>query len=553
MYLDHFQLKEKPFLLNTDPHFLWLGKKHKEALAILQYGLQENKGLLLLTGEIGSGKTMLISALISRLDRKDVVVARLPDPGLERREFFFLVARSFGISRKVFSRESFTEVMDHFQASLYSQGKKALLIIDEAQIMSPSILEEIRLLSNIEYRHTKLLNTFLVGQNEFNLFVLEPEHRSFRERITTSYNLELLSENETAAYISHRLKVAGAEKMIFTDDALHEVYVFSIGSPRQINIICDMALVHGFEKAATKIDRGIIRACKDRVRVPQVPGRPLADELLPDEAKWLTPDVLKNKLDPVVLLSKTARRMSWYSILVLLILLPCGYFLYSDQSRAYLSENIPFLKKVLPAPSLTYQNRTSSLAPLPLLHKSPDGKRQDETPLRDGTLDVRDVIVIPAAPLKDTIKKPTATSSDPDTPPIKRSNAVKSSRPSVTNRPENDAALNTNALQPNSKRKKKAPRSQKGGQRADAVASDTRVIKPETEPIVTEPVVPTKPAPIKTGANRPPADKPIAGSVKTHEPIQTDITTPSSEAPDPSDIIKWLLKEKEKSTPRAQP
>ena len=124
MYLEHFHIKEKPFLLNTDPRFLWLGKKHNEALSTLHHGVQENKGLLLLTGEIGSGKTMLISALVSQLDKEEIVVAKLPDPGLERKEFFFLVARSFGIGRRAFSRESFTEAIDRFIATLYSEGKK---------------------------------------------------------------------------------------------------------------------------------------------------------------------------------------------------------------------------------------------------------------------------------------------------------------------------------------------------------------------------------------------------------------------------------------------
>jgi type II secretory pathway predicted ATPase ExeA len=554
VYLDHFKLKEKPFLLNTDPRFLWLGKKHKEALALMQSGVQENKGLLLLTGEIGSGKSMLISALISVLDREPVVVAKLPDPGLERKEFFFLVAQGFCIGRKVLSKESFTDAMDSFLSTLYAQGKKALLVIDEAQIMGPSILEEIRLLSNMEYRHAKQLNIFLVGQNEFNIVLLEPYNRSLRERITTSYNLELLSANETATYISHRLKVAGTEKKIFTDAALHEIHVFSNGSPRQINIICDIALVHGFNKGVTRIDQEIIRACKDRVRVPKVPGRPLADELAFDEAMWQTPEILKYRPDSAALLSKTVRRMSWYSALVLLILLPSGYMLYSDWSRSFLPDKIPPLQKVLPITSLPNQSRTSSLAPAPILQQRPADKNHKGAPVSDGTPDARDVSTIPAKPLEDAIKKPTLTSSAPKTSSNEPSDVANAGRSSVENRSNIKATLKPGALQPNSKRvKNKAPQNQKKAERVEAVASDTRVADPATEPIDAEPAAPVKPVPKKTQANRPPADKSTAGSGETGELNQTDIKNPSSEQPDPTDIIKWLLQDKEKLKPNARP
>lgn len=547
MYLDHFKLKEKPFLLNTDPRFLWLGMQHKEALSLLQSGVQDNKGLLLLTGEIGSGKSMLISALISHLDRKRVVVAKLPDPGLERKEFFFLVAHSFGIDRKVVSRESFTKAMDRFLATLHSQEKKALLVIDEAQIMSPSILEEIRLLSNMEYHHAKQLNIFLVGQNDCNILLLKPDYRSLRERITTCFNLELLSANETPSYVSHRLKVAGTEKKIFTDAALHEIHVFSNGSPRQINIICDIALAHGFNAGVTIIDQEIIRACKDRVRVPKVPGRPLADELVIDEARWQTPEIGKYRPDSAALLSKTVKRMSWYSALVLLILLPSGYMLYSDWSRSFLPEKIPPLQKVLPTTPLQIQSRTNSLAPSPLLQHRPDDKNHKDAPVSDGTPDARVVVTIPATPLKDAIEKPTATSSAPNTSSKEPSGAGNAGRPSMENRSKNEATPKTGALQSNSKRvKNKAPQSQIKAQRVETVTSDTQVANPMTEPTDTKTAEPKETVPKKTEANRPSADKLTSGSGKTGEPIRTDTKTPSSEAPDPDDIINWLLQEKDK-------
>ena len=554
MYLDHFQLKEKPFLLNTDPRFLWLGRKHKEALALLQYGVQENKGLLLLTGEIGSGKSMLISALISLLDRKTVVVAKLPDPGLERKEFFFLVAHSFGIGRKVLNRESFTEEMSHFLVTLYSQDKKALLIIDEAQIMTPSILEEIRLLSNIEYRHTKRLNIFMVGQNEFNLLLLEPDRRSLRERITTCYNLELLSESETATYISHRLKVAGAEKKIFSDDALHEIHLFSNGSPRQINIMCDIALFHGFNQGVTMITPEIIRACKDRVRVPLVHGRPLADELLLDEAKWQPPDILKYRPDSVALLRKTVRRMSWYSALAFLILLPSGYMLYSDWSRAFLSENIPALKEVLPTPALPLQRHTSSLAPSPLSHNPTGGKHLGQTQLPAVPLDAGKSNSIPAPSVKVATPKPTDTVSDPDTSPDRRSGATNRARPTEEKQSRVGKNQPTATLPPKTEQgKKKETRIHKTAVTVKAVTPNQRLTKPETEPIRPNSVSQPQPVSEKNNGKRSSVDNSPAVSGSSEKEIQSVSTPPLSESPDPSDVIKWLLKEKNPSTPHRQP
>ena len=551
MYLDNFRLKEKPFLLNTDPQFLWLGRKHKEALATLQYGVQENKGLLLLTGEIGSGKTMLISALESRLDIEEVVVARLPDPGLERREFFFLVARSFGIGRRVFSRESFTEAMDRFLSTLDSEGKKALLIIDEAQIMTPSILEEIRLLSNIEYRLKKLINIFLVGQNEFNFILQEPENRSIRQRITTSYNLELLSKSETATYISHRLKVAGAKKPIFTDNAMAEIHLFSNGSPRQINIISDMALVSGFENEQTKIDREIIRACKERVRVPLVPGRPLPDEPLFDAATWQPPETHENKPDPVALLSRTAKRMSWYSTLALMILLPCGYLLYSDRSRAYLSENIPLLNKVLPAPAVPYPSQSSSWAPSPALRFPSDEEQKDPAVVPVGTSVIHESTNMPATPLKDTKKKHSETLSDPDVSSIKQTDTTDSIRKSMKNRPGDKDIPKSSALPTNPKgENKKSPRSLKTATKVENVIPNSGLAKPAAEPVAPQPAVPPKPVDKETVVKQPSTENPSVGLTGTKKPLaskQPDMNTSASESPDPRDVINWLLQEREKS------
>ncbi len=343
MYLTHFKLKERPFQLNTDPRFLWLGRQHQEALATLQHGVGENKGLMLLTGDIGTGKTTLISALVDRLDDDKFVVAKLPDPGINRSEFFFLVAHSFGINRRVRNKEAFTEVFEQFLARIGKQDKTALLIIDEAQIMSTRIIEEVRLLSNLKCRNDNPLNIFLVGQNELKDLLLQPQTKAFRERIAVSYNIKTLSADETKAYIKHRLCVAGATTRIFTDDAISEIHAFAHGSPRQINILCDLTLVFGAMQNIAQIDGRTIAACKEHARItkastttpPNVRAAPAPAALAQTGQAGLvsqnnTPlHIPAAALKPVSIKPTRPRHTGLHLLMALLIILPGCYLIYA--------------------------------------------------------------------------------------------------------------------------------------------------------------------------------------------------------------------------------
>ncbi|MFO7761157.1 MAG: ExeA family protein [Thermodesulfobacteriota bacterium] len=266
MYLLHYGLKTKPFQITTDSKFLWLGENHKEAFATLKYGIWDNKGFLLLTGEVGAGKTTLLNALVNSLD-KNVIVARIADPGLSELDFYRLVARSFYFKNIPKNKGDFIYICTSFLNQAYKAGKKVLLIIDEAQRISNELLEDVRLLSNIEKENAKLLNIFFVGQSEFNEILLDPGNRAIRQRITVNYNLEILKEVEVADYIRHRLKVAGATRNIFSRDAIHEIYSFSGGVPRLINIICDRALLTGFVADKSKIGPGIIVECAEDLQI----------------------------------------------------------------------------------------------------------------------------------------------------------------------------------------------------------------------------------------------------------------------------------------------
>jgi len=260
MYRSYYSLVRKPFQLSTDPKFLWLGEKHKEALATLKYGVIDQKGFLLVSGDVGTGKTTLINALLESIE-EDTLVANISDPALDLIEFFNFVALSFNIPKKFNSKIDFIVYFSQFLKKVYSEDRSVLLIIDEVHRLSKDVLEHIRLLSNIELPEEKLINIFFVGQNEINQTLALPECRALRQRISLVYQIEPLSEDETLTYIKHRLKVAGTEKNIFTQNAVHEIYHFSKGYPRLINTICDHALLTGYTRELIKITPNIIQEC----------------------------------------------------------------------------------------------------------------------------------------------------------------------------------------------------------------------------------------------------------------------------------------------------
>jgi type II secretory pathway predicted ATPase ExeA len=266
MYLSYYNLESKPFQMSTDPDFLWLGEKHKEALATLKYAIVENKGVLALTGDVGTGKTTLINALIQSLG-DDTLAATIYDPSLGVLEFFNIVSTVFNLGRTFDSKGEFLIHFKRFLKEVRAQNKKVLLIIDEAQRINNELLEEVRLLSNLEDEYVRLLNIFFVGQNEFVDILKEYKNRALRQRITLRYHLEPLTLSETEAYTRHRLKIAGAKAHIFSSGAIEEIFSFSTGYPRLINIICDHALLSGYVRELLIITEDIIKECRDELQI----------------------------------------------------------------------------------------------------------------------------------------------------------------------------------------------------------------------------------------------------------------------------------------------
>lgn len=266
MYLSQYNLNKKPFSISPDSRFLWLGKKYSDALASFKYGINKNKGFLLLTGDIGTGKTALINRLIKEIDLP-ILIATIPDPGLNIIDFFNFLAFELKIGRKFNSKREFLIFFKKFMQNAYFFDLKVLIIVDEAQRLSPELLEEIRQLSEIESNRTKLLNIFFVGHSEFNKFLMKGVNRATWQRIAVKYHIEPLTQKETALYIEHRLKIAGATREIFSPRAIEKIYNFSHGYPRMINIICDHSLLIGYSKDLKSINESVIKKCAAELNI----------------------------------------------------------------------------------------------------------------------------------------------------------------------------------------------------------------------------------------------------------------------------------------------
>lgn len=269
MYTAFYNLKEKPFALSPSPRFLYLGEVHKEALALLKYGISERKGFTLLTGEVGTGKTTMIHALLSGLDEETICVY-VSNPFLSPREFFEYI--SFSVFKKKVGYRSKTDFLVEFESFLkkcLQHQKNFILIIDEAHKLSYELLEEIRLLSNMETADEKLMNIFLAGQPELNRKLRQPRCRALLQRISTRYHIKPLDLKSTQEYILKRMHLAGAEngQKIFSTDVIKKIYQYADGYPRLINILADNALLVGYARGTRKISPAMIKECYDDLQI----------------------------------------------------------------------------------------------------------------------------------------------------------------------------------------------------------------------------------------------------------------------------------------------
>ena len=273
MYENFYRLTAKPFNVTPDPRFLYLSESHKEALANLLYGIQERKGFILLTGEVGTGKTTLVHTLLGRLE-EDTKTAFIFNTRLGPRDFFRYMFEEFGIPSDQKSKSECLIALNRFLIDRLRKQSNTVLIVDEAQNLSPVILEEIRLLSNLETPTEKLIQIVLVGQPELSEKLSLPELRQLRQRISVRYHITPLSLEETRAYVIERLGIAGnPHDRIFDEGALEVIYTVSGVIPRLINVVCDSALLAGFARGERTIDAGLVTDAIRDLELDTLPRR----------------------------------------------------------------------------------------------------------------------------------------------------------------------------------------------------------------------------------------------------------------------------------------
>lgn len=259
MYTDFFSLTEKPFSITPDPAFLFLSRRHEEALAHLVYGVTDSGGFIQLTGEVGTGKTTIIRSLFEQLP-ENVDIALILNPRLSVNEFLHSICDELHIDlNSDASNKDCFDALNPFLLDAYANGRKVVLLVDEAQNLSVEVLEQIRLLTNLETHKDKLLQIILVGQPELQNLLQRQDLRQLAQRITARYYLKPLNKEETRAYIKHRLHVAGAKYYIFKPGAEFMIYKAAKGIPRLINVICDRALLGAFSQQLPSVDSAIAK------------------------------------------------------------------------------------------------------------------------------------------------------------------------------------------------------------------------------------------------------------------------------------------------------
>jgi general secretion pathway protein A len=259
MYEKYYNLRERPFALSPDPEYLYLSRVHSEALDSLRYGVESRAGFIVVTGEVGAGKTTLLQTLLQRLDNR-TTVARVVNTTLEPRELLEAIALDFGLDTTGKSKPVLLRDLGHFLVDQRAQGKRPLLVIDEAQNLSAAALEEVRLLSNLETEKSKLLQILLAGQPGLRDTIASPQLEQFRQRIAVSYHLTALDEPDTTSYINYRLAHAAlGEPLTFPADAAAMVHRASGGVPRIVNVICDAALVFGYAEERPRVDTQLLQ------------------------------------------------------------------------------------------------------------------------------------------------------------------------------------------------------------------------------------------------------------------------------------------------------
>ncbi len=269
MYLDFYGFQEKPFTITPNPRFVYLSRNHREVFAHLLYGIEDRCGFVAITGEVGTGKTTVLRTLLDDLDNENYRLAFIFNPCLSVLDLLRSIQREFGIESDASEVGDLVHSLNQFLLQQRRDGRTVVLVIDEAQNLDPSVLEQIRLLSNLETDADKLIQIVLVGQPELGILLKRRNMRQLNQRIVVRYHLGTMDLHDTCEYVRHRLTVAGGDDEIFTPAALKKVYRFSGGLPRLINVLCGRALLLGFSRDSKIITARMVAAAIKEVGAPR--------------------------------------------------------------------------------------------------------------------------------------------------------------------------------------------------------------------------------------------------------------------------------------------
>ena len=302
MYNHHFGLAEAPFSIAPDPRYLYLSEQHREALAHLLYGIGDHGGFVVLTGEVGTGKTTVCRCLLQQIP-EHIDIAVIVNPKLSSQELLQTICDELGVAlaEEQPTSKQLIDALNTFLLATHARGRNAILIIDEAQNIAIDVLEQLRLLTNLETNERKLLQLILLGQPELNTLLAQPSLRQLAQRITARYHLRPLARLEVAQYIEHRLAIAGCRGHLFTSAAVARIYRYSKGIPRLINLLGDRALLGVYAANGAVVDAAMVRRA--------------AREVLPKPARWAVPKLFLPSLAALLIIGLLAGGAYWFLVL----------------------------------------------------------------------------------------------------------------------------------------------------------------------------------------------------------------------------------------------
>ncbi len=266
MYEEYYKLNAKPFRLTPDPRFYFSSSGHKRALAYLRYGIKQAEGFIIITGDVGTGKTLLVSTLFHLLPKEKVIGTHIVTTQIEADDLLRMVAAGYGLPYKDLDKASLLRSLESYFRACAQEGKRVLLIVDECQALTRNAIEELRMLSNFQFKGRPLVQSFLLGQREFRATMRSEGFEQLRQRVIAAYHLKPLDAAETRGYIEHRLRLAGwRDDPHFADDVFTGIYTFTEGVPRRINTLMDRLLLYGYLEEIHDINQAALRSVVDDI------------------------------------------------------------------------------------------------------------------------------------------------------------------------------------------------------------------------------------------------------------------------------------------------